>query len=781
MLESEGSAAPGKATLAALAQAVAEKRDEAVQGRKASGIEETWTECEEAYLGIDDENRSEFAGAKWAKPMTMDGPLVKRANSSDEIKATAFVRLPARYVDAAAAKLGEIAIPVDAKAFSLKCTPVPDGAAEDDTPVTVDGQPVMRPAEPAPKAGEPQQVPADQPAGQTPGQAPAPVPLTVADLARHALAEAEAKAKKSEMRIYDWMVEYNHAKEMRKVIFDGARCGVGVIKGPIPEDRKGIKYTVTKDAQGQGAGKLVLTREVKPAARWIDFWNLFPDPGCGEDIHAGEYVIEMDSMLPSKLRSQGDNKQGGWIKQAITQALAEGPEKCLVNDNGNGKAPNKRAFTLWHFYGQIKRSELESANPGQANDVPRDQDSVFAIVTLINDLVVRAVVNPLDSGRFPYNVFNWRRRAGHWAGVGVAEQVRTPGRIVNAATRALLDNAGKSAGSNIVLDPDGLEPANKSWTLGGRDKLWFRLKNSTGSQNIRDLFATFQIENHTDALMKVIEYGFKLAEEQSSIPLITQGQSGDTTPDTFSGQQLQDNNANQLLRDVGFGLHDDITDPLTRGFYEWLLLDPDVPEDEKGDMQVDISGAVAMIEKAMQRMVVMQMAGMIQNPAFGIDPKKYFEQWARMNRLVPSEFQYSEEDQKKIDGAPPPKAPQVQAAEIRAVSAEKVAQSRDQLTQHKIDVDTDRDRQYNESLAARDQATTTMRLEELRLTRDLKMLDYALQERISLQDAKVRLADTTMKLTVQKELAGLDGKGPQVATPPNEPPGRAPDGEAYQA
>jgi len=63
----------------------------------------------------------------------------------------------------------------------------------------------------------------------------------------------------------------------------------------------------------------------------------------------------------------------------------------------------------------------------------------------------------------------------------------------------------------------------------------------------------------------------------------------------------------------------------------------------------------------------------------------------------------------------------------------------------------------------------------------LAELDYATQERISLQDAKTKLADTTMKLTVQKELAGMDGTGPQVATPPTEPAGRAPDGEAYQA
>ena len=60
-----------------LSQTIAELRDDAVSARKESGIEETWQRYEDAYIGIDDTNRAEFAGAKWAKGMTMDAPLVR--------------------------------------------------------------------------------------------------------------------------------------------------------------------------------------------------------------------------------------------------------------------------------------------------------------------------------------------------------------------------------------------------------------------------------------------------------------------------------------------------------------------------------------------------------------------------------------------------------------------------------------------------------------------------------------------------------------------------------
>ena len=755
--------------------------DEAVEARKSSGIETTWLECEEAYLGIDDENRAEFAGAKWAKPTTMEGSITRNANSSDAARASAYPRLTARYVDAGAAKLGEIALPVDGQAAALRATPVPEMgvALKDESPILVGGAPVqaIQPAQPgAAPGGQPQQA--------------QPKPLTVADLAKNEVKAAEAKAKKASNRIYDWMIEYNHAAEARKVIFDGARLGAGVLKGPIPEARRASKFEVDKSS---GRTKLTVLNEVKPAARWVDIWDFFPDPRCGEDIHQGEYTVERDTALPSALLKLADDPN--YVRESILEAIKLGPDKQVAEDTGvrsQSQKTKNRNFTLWHIYAQIKRSDLGLANPDQAKGVPNDVDMVFAIVTLCNYLVIRAVINPMESGHFPYRVFKWRRRVGFWAGVGIAEQVRTPQRIVTATTRRLLDNGGKSSGSIIAIDPTGLESANGGvLTIGGGDTIAWKRADAT-SDDLRKLIATFQIPNMTPQLMAIIEYGFKLAEEQSSIPLISQGQSGDTTPDTFGGQQLQDNNANQMLRDIGFGYHDAITDPLMRDMYELLMLDPDVPADEKGDMQVDISGACALIEKAMQRQIVMQMGAMIGRPGSRIDPAKWEESFLRMNRLVPADFQYSDEDWDRMRANPPAPPPQVQAAQIRADAQVKTAESRDQLSARKIEVDTDRDLAYTGSLAKNNEATQAARMRELEiiertanLNYQAKLLDFASKERLSVDAAKVKLAQTTMELNTQVALAESakgenQTKTPQVAKPATEPPGRAPDGQAFQ-
>jgi hypothetical protein len=442
-------------------------------------------------------------------------------------------------------------------------------------------------------------------------------------------------------------------------------------------------------------------------------------------------------------------------------------DRCYADKALDDPERTNKQYQLWHFHGAIKREEFESANPEQARQLKETDERVFAMVTLVNDTVIRAVLMPVEGQKLPYRVASWRRRIGCWAGRGVAEQIRTPQRIVNAATRAMLNNAGKSAGAQVVMKPNQVKPANGDNRISGADKLWFA---DDEIDDVRKVFAAFNWPNTTPQLLSVIEYGFKLAEENSNIPLVTQGQSGKTTPDTFGGQQLQDNNANQLLRDVGFCLNDQITTPLVDDYYDWLLADPDVPDDEKGDYQVDTSGALALIEKAIQDMTILQMGAMVLNPAFGLNPERYAEAWMRSKRLVPSDFQYTAEEKQRMAEAPPPKSDAVQAAEIRAKATLEAAA-----------MDRDRDTMHLEAQTQRTEMERQAQLAELSLRERIAILQYATQRQISLDDAKKDLAKTVMEMNLQRELAGKDGKGPQVADPLVEPEGRAPEGLAYQA
>ncbi len=772
--------------LEALGAVIATKRKEATDGRKATGIEAVWAVSEDSYLGMDDANRHEFKDAKWAKPNNITGPITSNGFIRDDARSTAFVRLTSRYVDAGTAKLAEILLPVDEKAFSFGPTPVPELVDDkNDTRPAVDasGQPLVRAPNPAEAAQQPAAsapVPA-APAGApaAPGalsgapQAPAavPVPVTIADLAQQVTDEAEDKAKKAEKRIYDWMIECGYHAENRKVIHDAARLGVGVLKGPFPEVRKEQVMRKTD------AGIVLEIREkVVPSAKWVDPWNLFPDPACGENIHHGDYIFERDYLAPKMLRAL--KKQKGYLPDQIDKVLKEGAggKQAGGNEEGNpNDREQKNRFEVWYYYGTLSRDDMAVANAVGLENIPEDQTEVYAIITMVNDSILRATINPLESGRYPYDAMPWTRRAGSWCGVGVAEQVSMPQRMCNASTRALLNNAGNSCGPQIIIDREAIVPAQANdWTIRP-NKIWFK-EPGVVLDDVRKAFMAVEIPNVGDQMMKVIEYSFRLAEEASNIPLISQGQTGPTTPETLGATQLQNNNANTLLRSVGYSYDDHITEPKVHAFYEWLMLDPTVPDDEKGDFEINAHGSIAMVERAIQDQTLEQMGQMILNPAFGVDPAKWFAEWMKSKRLNPRLMEYTEDQKKKMAETPPADPPAVAVAKINAASREKIAGAEQgaqggaeppdmSVEVAKIKAAADHDRALIEqrtemsAVAAKYADADKQRQHDLAVKQaDIEMAKLQIQrdQQRQLDEVKSGLAKTTITEDTKKELAAQE-------------------------
>jgi len=768
---------PEPGTLAAISVALTTKRNAAMAARTSSGIENIWAECEDAYIGIDDANRTEFGGSgKWSKPQAMNGPVQAGSTikGKPDHKSTVFLRLTARYVDAGSAKLSEILLPLSGdKAFSIKETPLPElaKAKKDNSQVVNDeGVPLTRPAQPgemppapAPTTGAaatavsltpaPQPAPTAAPGGgavQPPGAAgespaainpPAPrMPLTVGDLAKENIQIAHDKAKLAETRIWDWMVESKYSTNMRKVIADSARLGSGVLKGPHPKVSEAIMTNASKE--GGNDVTVQIKREIKPGVSYVDVWNLFPDPSCGDDIHNGEYLFERDYMTDTQVRAL--KKLPGYITSQIDLVLEQEISPSVGaaaqrNTRYGDEDERKGRRVIWYYYGVLSRDEIDCCRqmsgrqPLTRDDLPADKKHVHVIATMIGDTVVRAVLNPLDTGHFPYRVLPWQRRAGYWAGVGVAEQVRAPQRILNASVRAMLNNAGKSSGSQIVIDQGAIRPANGNWGLEP-DKIWYKTADSPGD-DVRKAFYAFDVPNMTDEMLKIIEFAEKQAENVSSIPLVTQGQSGKTTPDTFGGMQLQDSNANQLLRSIGANADDCVNEPLVTDFYEWLLLDPKVPNEEKGDFKIDAHGSSALVEQAIENQTLATLVPVSKDPAYGLSPRRTMENYLKSRRMDPKKLQYTEEEQQKIDSTPPPPDPRVQAAQILAASREKIATGSAGI-----------DQQMNAE-------EIQLRREEMQQELAIKQLEYANKNGLTLTQVKAELAKTAMTLQAQRELA----------------------------
>lgn len=727
--------------LESFAQSLKRLRDRAVQWRAGTGIEREWDEADDAYEGVDDANRGQY---RVAKPSSPDGGYL-RSERDRSGRSTVLLNITAPYVDSAAARIGDMLLPVDDTSWSLEPTPVPDGVLE--------------------------QVSAPTPVAQAmPGGMPQPQPQAP---------DVREMARQAQKQIEDWLVECQWHNHMRKVFDDAARLGTGVLKGPVPARR------VVRKVQRAPEGVAIVQQEsIVPESRWIPLRNVYPDPACGDDVAKGAYVWECDKVSAKQLREM--RGLPGYLDDEINAVLEAGPGSA--KSGTPQECRDDSLFDVWYFTGQAEREDLEAAQ------IEFDEDtdpgvSAPCMVTLVEDRVVQAALSPLDAGDLPYDFMVWKRREGLPWGIGVAQQMQTPQRGLTAALRATMDNAGVSSGAQVVMNRSGITPVDGQWQIGGGLKLWW-LNEGAEVNEVRKAFEVYTIPSLQTELMSIAQFYIKMAEDVTGIPQMMQGQLGQQAPDTFSGQLLLMNNAGALLRRIARLCDDLVTERHIRRYYDWLLV---YGEDDaiKGDFKINARGSTAMVELALQNQFVQQMGQLVGNPAYGIDPEKWFAEMLKSQRIDPQRFTLDEEKRAQLAQQQPPPPPQVQVAQINAQARQQVAQLQAQVDQQvaqmaqqasvqKMRMDIDRDSVYTETQRQRDISNAQAKLAELDMKRQLALLEYANREKISLDKVKADLAKKAMEIQSVEKLVGLKAKAEDLPKPPIEPQGQAPNGESYQ-
>lgn len=717
-------------------------RKAAIEARLASGIEDQWQEDEDHYEGIDNANRTT---ASRVKPYdfggTGTGPT--RSPEKNSNRSTIFVPLTRPYVDIAAARISDMYLPTDDRNWDGEPTPVPEliNALEDHTPV-------------APQQAGPDGQPMPQP--------------TVADQARAVMGEATKCWEKARTQIDDWLVECGYNGELRKVVHDMARIGTGILKGPFPKSK--VSKAVKKMAGGYA---MEVVSQIVPASVRVDPWKFYPAAGCGEDVNECPYVFEEDAITRSKLRDL--KAEGlGYIVEQIDACLEEGPIHPLTGTKktqGNQKSESD-LFGIWYFEGQVEWQDLKDAGC----DCDGEKGDVFhAVVTMVNDRVVKAALHHLDAGEFTYDVVVWQRKSGMWAGDGVARQGRTAQLGVNAAARNLLDNAGQSAKPHKVINRSAIKPGPDPWT-------WY-MSGDADTQQVAHAMMFFAVPSMQKELMEIIAYFNKMFEDATGLPMLLMGQQG-AAPETVGGMEMLQNNAGTVPRNIVRMLDNKLTTPHINRYYEYLLVHGE-DDSMKGDFKIHARGSSALVERDAQSQFLINIMQLALNPACEIDPSLFIDELLKSKRINPERLKLTEEKKKAMQQTPP-EDPRITAAKIMADTQLKKIQMQGQIDGqlehfasedekqlaaldahvrreiagmeqqtrvHVAQVDTDRDTQYVMSQERKDAVAHEMRQQELLVKRELALLEYANRKEISLEEVKVQLAKTAMAEDTKRQLA----------------------------
>lgn len=713
--------------LQAFGHNMAKQRDDWIRIRYGYGVDKRWLEDEDQYNNKDNVNR---AASQMMTSVEQGYPVTTQ--HAKPHRSTVFIGMTRQKTNAAEARVADILLPTDDRNWGIQPTPEPYLAGMTMTnEMAIDprtGQPIIDP-----KTGQ---------------------PLRKKEVARAVMEMARKKAQAMQNEIYDQLIECDYNGELRKVIHDAARLGTGVVKGPIVMNRTRKAWQPYTDAMGQTVYQVDIVQELNPASMRVDPRNVWPDPGCGENIHDGKGIYERQRLTAKQVRDLV--KQPGYMKEQIRKVLEEGPKKSATFQELRDEDQRDLArdtYELWEYWGEVDHEDLEAAGVevGEKDELR----AVNACVVMINDTVVKAFLNPLDDGQLPFDFYVWEKVSGSCWGYGVPYLMRAQQKVLNAAWRQMMDNAGVSSGPQIVMNPNVISPADKQWQLSSR-KIWFATDDM---DDVRKAFATFEFDSHQAELAGIIKMATELADAETGVPVIMQGEKG-AAPDTVGGMQMLMNSANVVLRRLVKQFDDMITRPHIRRYYDYNMMYNE-DEEVKGDFQIDARGSSALLTRDIQNQAFLNLLAAGMNPVYGmyLDTQKLFEKALQAQHVDPAEVFKSPEEIERIKEQQAQAAQQQQPPDPRIAAAQIRAQS----DIARVQAQNQGDMAELQTRLQIKQADITARREEMQLTREIEILKMANSQNLTLEQIKAKLADTAIRERGKKELFAAEQRLKLVA------------------
>jgi len=497
-----------------------------------------------------------------------------------------FVNITRNKVNAAEARLIDILFPTDDRNWGIQPTPVPylSKITKDEDPVqNEDGSPFVT------DKG---------------------VQVEKRDIAQGVIEEARERSNAMQDEIEDQLTETNYNSVNRDMVHDAVLYGTGVLKGPVILGKTRQKWSEVVDDQGQVAQVIEMVDDLKPGAERVDPWDFFPDMQA-RSIDDAEFIFQRHYMSKKALRDLADKP--GFLRTQIAEVLKKDADNShtathlqeMQSMAGLTSLDNGR-FEVWEYHGPVEKEDLIAAG------VEVDEDDVFTdfngVVWFSEGRVLKAVINPADTGDMPYSVFNWEGDDTTLFGVGIPYLMRSSQKVLNATWRMLMDNAGLSVGPQTVINSQVVRPADGNWRLTPH-KVW-ELTDKNG--NVNNVFGSFEINSHMTELISLFQYARQIADEETALPQISQGEQGSAT-DTASGMSMLMNSANTMLRRVVKNFDDDITRPFIKRMYDWnMQFNP--KEDVKGDFSIDARGTSSLLVKEQQAANLMNLMNISASP-----------------------------------------------------------------------------------------------------------------------------------------------------------------------
>lgn len=459
-------------------------------------------------------------------------------------------------------------------------------------------------------------------------------------------------------------------RNCRKVVKSACLYGMGVLKGPLIE----IAETKRFRAFGDGWREEVVSRDYRPYHEAVSVWDIFPDPGA-MNPDGLRFVWQLHMMTDKDVLDLVNFP--GFNGEEILRHLRDFPDGDarmsdwesqirLLNDDNAGASPQylSRRYRVYERWGYLSGADLADAGANIS-----DREKIYpANVWMIGERIIKAMVNPLDGVDIPYFFYPYQEDdTGFWP-EGIACALRAPQAGINAAVRAMQDNAGASSGPVYAINAAYLDDDEDPTEMRANRVFMFNKAN----MSVNQLFQAVSIPSCIEHNLALASFWQNGADEVSTPRFNAGDGSVKGAGETASGLSMLMGASNILLKDLIKNFDDCIVAPFIRAMFRWnMKWNP--REDIKGDFEISASGSQSLIAKEVRLQQVPALVQYMGLPQFApyIRPDKLLEVSLEQTDLPCERILRSEEEAAQYQREEQERAALIQAqANAEAFAAE---------------------------------------------------------------------------------------------------------------
>lgn len=409
--------------------------------------------------------------------------------------------------------------------------------------------------------------------------------------------DAETRANNLTPIISDRLVDGGFSEEFSDWLLNFVSYPLAILKGPVSElDKVKVWHGTMMGYETQ------LIRKV----RNISPFDIFPAPHA-RDLNSCEYLIERQRLDSSQLLDLIGAP--GYDSDGIASVL-EDYERYIIdymtgNGNGDGSAPdsdpetsgvleyNDGYYDTLIYYGKIRGRDLVEFGV----EVEDDRRFYEAEIWVVDQTVIKAVLNPDELERRPFYATNFYSTPGKLWGKSIVEIVRDAQIQCTAAGRALVRNMGFASGPMGEVDTQRVTGEDDPTLI--YPMMMKPTKGSSISNNPAYKFWT--VPSLAQELLGVYDKFSAIAYELIGIPRMAFGQTqgASTIGRTSGGVAMVMNQASKPIKQAMKRAEKKVIEPIIQRFTDFeLMYNPD--ESLKGDVNVRASGVEGLQEKEAQ-------------------------------------------------------------------------------------------------------------------------------------------------------------------------------------